>query len=313
MVLFSRFYAKLKNVLLADKATAPIFEVEGHHFSSLKLLHTDSRYPVSKAGLLSWKALMDDLPVKIYECFNETQAILIQQLSQEPTVKGYFPECFLRQKRFLVVEWVQGTALTWPAISRNPSILQQITRLQAGLHRCQATLDTMTNCHYLQFLKSRIEKFKGPLPINKAIQKIYYHLDESLPHMPQRISHPDITASNLVLDNDENDIKIIDNELLTRSSFYLFDLFNTHFSFRRIKRPEFQTDYLASYCREGGDLTALVEHAEAFSALWHLRMISTRLQRGKFSQALDLADNYTAGTGGQIHPMIYYAQGLYRQ
>jgi hypothetical protein len=45
---------------------------------------------LSKAGRLAWFALMNEQPVKIYECYSQSQAIFIEKVSNHPVLQVYF-------------------------------------------------------------------------------------------------------------------------------------------------------------------------------------------------------------------------------
>ena len=267
------------------------FELDGQLFSQPRLLPKTRASAENKAGLLSWLALMDRAPVKIYECCDESQAQFIKEISTNSPLKQYFPKCFMAVDKYLVVEWVQGKQLTWRWASKDERLLSEIAKLQALMHTFTMEAPQVSKCYYADLLRRRLAKFKGVFPIDEAIQEIYEILDEGIP-IEVRVSHPDVTAANLILENSTGMLKIIDNELMTQNSYYLLDLFNTHRSFGRLQNHLLQ-EYLSHYVQNGGKLTPLVEHERFFEAMWQLRLIGTALQAGHLHSAFELANKFT--------------------
>jgi len=245
---------------------------------------------------------MDEIPVKIYECYDESQALFIKEVSTNSPLTPYFPRCFMVIDKFLVAEWVRGEQVTWKWASKDERLLHEIAKMQALIHTSAIETPQITRCYYADFLRRRLAKFKGVFPIDEAMQKIYATFEEGTIPSEDRISHPDVTAVNLILENGTGMLKIVDNELMTQNTYYLFDLFNTHFSFGKQKNQLAQR-YLSYYLQSGGNLTSLVEHERFFGAMWHLRLIGSNLQSGDLQSAFKLAKAYVDHPT-EIHSLI---------
>lgn len=306
MFSFIRTLKRWGTLLVSDNQAVLSFEFDGRMFSQPRLQRRKLGRTASKAGRLSWVAFMDERPVKIYECHSEAQATFIQQVSEHPKLRNYFPTCLARTGVYLVVDWVQGSSLTWKQIRRDKNLLNQTAKIQATIHAQALEMPEAFGCYYMGFLKSRLQHFKGIFPIDDAIQKIYATLDGNTFLAEERISHPDLTADNLILENGTGALKIIDNELLTQNSYYLIDLFNTHKSFGQRLERELLEPYLVHYVENGGDLTLLAEHEQFFCALWYLRLIGSFLQAGTIGtieRAFRLAQEYVEGHE-KAHPLV---------
>jgi len=277
------------------------FELHGQLFSQPRLLPKKGASAENKAGLLSWLALMDGVPVKIYECHDESQALFIREISTNSPLKQYFPKCFKVIDKYLVVEWVLGKQVTWKWASKDERLLSKIAQMQVLMHTFAIEKPQISRCYYADFLRQRLAKFKGVFPIDEAIEEIYATLDEGTIPIEHRISHPDVTAANLILENGTGKLKIIDNEFMTQNGYYLFDLFNT-LNFGKL-RNQLVKEYLSHYVQNGGKLTSLVEHERFFEAMWQLRLVGTALQIGDLQSAFELTNRLTGGIG-ETHPLI---------
>ena len=278
------------------------FELNGHRFSQPRLFLKKGGSVGNKLGLSSWLVLMDEVPVKIYECHDESQALFIKEVSTSTPLTPYLPSCLMVIGKYLVVEWVRGKQVTWKWASKDEGLLSEIAKLQALIHRVEMKTPQITKCYYADFLKRRVAKYKGVFPIDEAIEEIYKTIDQGSLLDHDRISHPDVTGVNLILENKTGVPKIIDNELMTQNSYYLFDLFNTHGSFGK-QRDQLAERYLSHYLQSGGNLTPLVEHERFFEAMWYLRLIGTKLQSGSLRRAFALASAY-ADKPRETHPLI---------
>lgn len=283
------------------------FELEGRVFSKVSLFRKKSSGVLSKAGRLSWFALMDGEPVKIYECHSELQAVFIEKVSNLPMLRAYFPACLVRIGAYLVVRWVKGNPVTWHRALRDQDVLYRMAKMQAVIHghKIEGRMASST-FDYISYLRNRLQYYKGILPIDDALKRIDSSLHEASLTTTEHISHPDFTARNVIIEESSGDVKIIDNELLTQNQYYLFDLFNTHYSLDGILRNKILERYLIHYTASGGDLTDLVENERFFTALWYLRLIGSLLQGGPIGKAVKLSRHYAKGDV-EPHPLVRLA------
>lgn len=248
---------------------------------------------LSRAGLLSWEAHLDGHPVKIYECFSEQHAVFIEEISQYPLTKQFFPYCYGRQGCLIIAEWVHGQTVSWNKVRQNRELLRKIAHLQATLHTAslsdQKQIDSQL---YIDFLKNRWRRYQSVLPLDQAYQKASRVLETSPLETEARVAHADLTAANLILDHNTFTLKLVDNEFLFHHDYFLFDLFNTYRSLGRTLGAKLFDPYISYYQEYGGDLTLLRKHKQFFKALWYLREIGSHLQSGTYNRAHQLAQNF---------------------
>lgn len=301
---FNQAVRKLGSRLLFDQKEIYSFEVDGKVFSQPRLLYKDSGKTLSKAGRLAWFALMDDQMVKIYECYNESHAAFIEKVSSHPVLKLYFPACLLRVGPYLVVEWIEGKAITWQHALQDQNLLNRVAKMQALIHSYSLSLQHPSHTfNYMNYLKKRLFSFKGVLPIHDFTKMIFANLEDYAPMREEHISHPDLTAANLIEEKGTGRLKLIDNELLTQNNYFLIDLFNTHYNFSLKSKIDLLESYLASYKNNSGDLTPIFESKRFYGALWHLRLVGSLLQAGAIGKAYQLSRKYIDDSG-ETHPLI---------
>jgi len=276
------------------------FEVGTLTLSALRLLGT------SKVGHPSWIAQVDGQPVKIYECHNQVHAQFIEEVTTQPVLRDHMPKCLHRQGAYLIVEWVRGEPLTWEKVRHDPDILRRVARLQASFHSTQIS-SVSSSFDYKAYLKNRLERYVGVLPLDRLTKDTYAALDHDFLVSSNYLSHPDLTARNIVVEKGTGSLKLIDNELLTQNNYYLIDLFNTYWSFGKRLRSQLVEPYLVHYMESGGDLSYLIDHERFFNLLWHLRIIGSLLQAGKvhtIQEAFEVAQQDVEGDAQVTHPIV---------
>lgn len=243
---------------------------------------------LTKAGRLSYFAYMDNEPVKIYECYNDKHAHFIEQVSQQ--LKPHFPVCLYRINNFLIVEWVEGQPLSSKYVLKDKEILAKVAKMQAKLHNSelpQKEYECLGFDYIKDYLKERIYRYKGILPLDSTLDRCFEKIDDNIKSLPKdtfKISHPDLTFRNLILDRNNN-LKIIDNELLNYNKYFCIDLFNTYRGFE-LEDRELLQKYLKHYIKYGGNLDLLIDYKDFFIAVWSIRLIGTFLQSGNIDKAL---------------------------
>lgn len=140
------------------------------------------------------------------------------------------------------------------------------------------------------------------MPLKGVGEKMYTILEEGLPRMEPGISHPDLTASNMIVESGRGILKVVDNELLTRNSYYLIDMLNTYRSFER-SGGKVANEYIMRYQACGGNVTSLLTNHSFYVALWHLRVMGSSLEAGSIGYAVELSKKYTQDRVKK-HPFI---------
>ena len=181
----------------------------------------------SKIGNRSWKGCMDNRPVKIYQTFSPVHAEYVEQVSQDSVLCQYFPQVMRRWNEYLVVEWIAGKSLNAEKVVKNRALLQEMVGLQAAIHS-RTFPGTSGSFSYLSYLHDRLLRYIGPFVQSDGICQIIDLIQNHAPgQLDACVSHPDVTPNNLVIEETSGRLKLVDNEALTQSWYYLIDLFNT--------------------------------------------------------------------------------------
>ena len=262
---------------------------EGFSFKCLKPLAKKNTF-LNRAGLVGFYGeLKTGEKVKIYECVSSEQAKFIQEVTSSPEMAKYFPTVYFIENRFLVCEWKEGETLTWKKIFSDENILSQLAQMQVDFHSCQSLSEK--NNVYLHLLRNRFFKYKGVLDFDEFFAKVSHYLNGSEGEEPFGISHPDITDRNLIF-SDKGTLVSIDNETLGYNTYFLYDLFETFNSVKQPLYPEFFNRYLKRYHDLGGVLDDLFKQPGKYEAIYYLRHVGNKLQRGDYPKASDLSRQY---------------------
>jgi len=280
------------------------FEFNGKVFSHPSLKWKDKGNYINKAGKLSWLAEMDGVPVKIYECFNNTQAEFIEYISNHKFYGTHFPTCFMRDGVYIIAKWVEGTQLTWKQMTKDKSLLNEFSNMQVFFHSYKVNVIKFKECfNYISYIKDRLYRFKSIFPLDEPINKLLKIIDNYSLELEVCLSHPDLTPRNVILEQSTGLLKIIDNELMTINNYYYIDIFNTLFNIDPKIGSDILESYLECYERNGGNLNILLVNEEFFYAVWNIRLLGTLLQKGSFDDAFYLAKNIIEEKS-DVHPIM---------
>lgn len=277
-----------------NRDQAICFEVDGKPVSEIR------QFKISKPGNIIYVGRLETRRVKICQTFNITHARFIQRVCELPEVQDYFPRVLYRKDQYIIVEWIDGKPLTLTSLVAKPQLLEQLVRIQATLHT-QQLRDEEPAFDYVQFLEKRLHQFRAILPLSDSLKQILETVHNITPSAISRLSHPDVTPSNIVIQKGSGKLKLVDNELLTQSPCYLIDLFNTYYSLRYPR--QLGRRYIALYSQYAPNLQLLEGWESYLLALWGLRLIGALFQSGKFARAYQLASQITAGEFDD-HPII---------
>lgn len=294
---------RIKRIVLKEKSGIDV-EIYGNNIQKLNIMRKKNGRVYSKAGTIYWRGELNKKKVKIFECNTEEQAALIQILSEEKYLKNYLPTCYLRIKNILIVEWVEGKQLNWRKIYKDKDVIKEVVAIQNYFHNFYiGNLQGKKVFDYKYYLKKRLLKFTSILPIQDFIERSFTIIEDYDHNENQRISHPDLTAGNLIIEPITKSIKIIDNELLTQNSYNLIDLFNTVYSFGTYTN-KLLYPYLDQYRNKGGNIEEIRENKEFYESLWYVRLIGSLLENGnikgayKYYKQLEFKQN--------VHPIFDY-------
>jgi thiamine kinase-like enzyme len=232
---------------------------------------------------MSWKGVINNTIVKIFEANTEENANNIARIISLPEVMEFFPRLFFQKGNYLIVEWVEGICLDKLIQSDRQMYIKKIYEFQVRLHQTKYQPTQPCTFDYIDYLISRYKKFGGPfIQDNPDIRDLPEKFAQFAP-AENRLFHLDITPVNIVItQNDE--LKIIDNELLGYGPYYPFDFFNTYHSLQFVNGSQ---DYLELI--QGGSKEVIhwiQENEDLVMSIWNLRILGGSMQSSKSLRAL---------------------------
>lgn len=281
-----------------NRNQAVCFEVDGKSISEVR------QFRISKPGNIIYGGKLGTQRVKICQTFNAAHARFIQHVYELPKMHGYFPRVLHRKDQYIIVEWIDGKPLTVVSLVAKPQLLEQLVRMQATLHT-QQLHNEEPGFDYVEFLEKRLHQFRAILPLPDSLKQILETVHNVTPSAISRLSHPDVTPSNIVIQKGSGKLKLVDNELLTQSPYYLIDLFNTYYSLRHPRQLGMQ--YVALYRQYVPNVQLLESWDSYLLALWGLRLVGALFQAGKLARAYRVASQIAAGEFDD-HPIVRMIQ-----
>ena len=232
---------------------------------------------ITKAGRISLLGtLANGSKVKIYQSFNENQIKLRKELGEKLKREDVLlPKVILSDENFIVEEWILGKTFDKLKINSIDKYSFKLIKFFEMIHFDKVFIDiakTTGNsfCYLSDYLLIRLNPWKKWLPVEELLKKWEASNKETEDSLESRISHPDISLSNLILDKNEK-IYIIDNELIGSGKGWILDQKNSFFR-NKIANPSFSPEVRNFY-----------------ELSWKLRLVGSALDSGDFSRAERMA------------------------
>ena len=232
---------------------------------------------ITKAGRISFRGtLPNGKKVKIYQSFNKNQIKLRKKLGERfQTGDVLFPKIILNDENFIVEEWIIGKTFDKLKTKSIDQYSLKLIKFLEMIHFDKVFTDIAKNtgnsfCYLSDYLFIRLKPWQQWLPVEELLEKWQASGMEIKNIIESRISHPDLSLSNLILDKDEK-IYIIDNELIGTGKGWLLDEKNSFFR-NKITKPSFSPAV-----------------KNFFELSWKLRLVGSALDSGDFSRAERMA------------------------
>lgn len=273
-----KYFIQSKNYKI-NKILPSYLCVGNTHISGLKALGSGMFKPaITKAGQLSLQGKMpDNRRVKIQSCFRPSQIPLRLELERlQPNLPIKFPRVVSYDEFLLVEEWIDGTPLNkLPSTkalsyaSRLYDLLNQFQNDPSLVALAQNHLNSF--CYLNDYLISRLNVWSHWQPVKALIEELRKSENSVAGSLPNFLSHPDLSLSNLILEHSTDKLYVIDNELFGVGQSWVIDGKN-------------------SFCKESYKINSLDTLSQRFASLsWKCRLVGSALDAGDFERAERLA------------------------
>ncbi len=233
---------------------------------------------VTKAGRISLAGTLNNgKKVKVYESSNPNQIklrkILGDQLNNEDIL---LPSILTYDENFIVEEWIGGTSFSQLKPKFLNEYSEKFINFMNKIHydikfNKIADLYQDSFCYLSDYLVMRLKPWQNWAPVRTLLEEWEKSNLETEQLIKARISHPDLSLSNIILSQD-NRIYIVDNELIGSGKGWLLDERNSFFR-EKVISPKFRNPT-----------------KNFFELSWKLRLVGSAIDQGDFYRAERMAD-----------------------
>lgn len=270
MDLFSALLSKNKKykVYIPSK-----IRVGKKYINNLKPLGGMFKPAITKAGRLSLSGYSEEgEKVKIYKSFNPDQIKLRRAIGDYLKNENVlFPNVIASDDNFIVEKWIDGQSFSKMKKNLIEKDTLNVINFLKKIHFAPEFLDLAKKhknsfCYLHDYLIVRLKPWCQWGPVENLLEE-WNKLNIATNYKIQsKISHPDLSLSNLILGND-NKVYIVDNELLGVGKGWLLDQKNSFFR-SQVDIPELEPICHRFYCIS-----------------WKLRLVGSALDSGDFARA----------------------------
>jgi len=277
--LFRTILGKIVNGLISMKQKQMDFPISGKisvgdkQVTCLTPLGGYHRAGISKVGRLSFRGLCDGRKVKIYSFFSKRQMALRVAVQNLCFNDFGFPEIISVDDNLIIEEWVYGT----PVHTLNSSARFHVAGVVAAFlqaNREQPAVIDLVETHrgafcYLQdYLLLRLGVWLYLDEVRQFALSWLKDYDDLRSELPEYLSHPDLSQTNLIIEKNSGRVISVDNELLGVGPGWILDWYNS--------------------CLGKWNITACgLENIPAsfLENTWRLRLLGSALDAGDFTRA----------------------------
>ena len=251
--------------------------------------HPDKSF--NKIGRLSLKGVHKNKKVKIFECYNNAHANFLRAVMCHPLYAEFFPKVYGVQGSIIISEWVDGQTLEARHVRNDEAALKKIEHFFEVIHGDIppeiAKLDYGFD-YSKDFLETRFTHCCHTLGLHDFCERVLLSVNKAYEKSSVQLSHSDISPQNILITQDNAQLKIIDNELMGMSSFHHFDLINLSY-FLADKKTEPPEHEKKLYEDTRNALSCLNE--EDVMNIWLMRHIGAKFQSGQIKAVISFAEN----------------------
>jgi hypothetical protein len=255
--------------------------VNGKAITDLVPLGGYRQLGITKAGRASFSGLFEGKRVKVYSAYSADHADLRADLESTALGRQFFPRLIMSDKTHMVEEWIDGLPLQKIDRSLFERAAGEIKRFLSECRNGEelirlAAHHTGAFCYFQDYLIKRLEPWCVLDFVRQFILSWQNAYDRVKDKIEVRLSHPDLSESNILLEKKTGRFVVIDNELLGVGHGWILD-----------RRNSFLKDFSADI---EAQLNGEIEKGFVNES-WKLRLIGSALDAADFERAYMIAVN----------------------
>ncbi len=255
-------------ITVSGKVVADLVPLGGYHQPG-----------ITKVGRQSFSGVCEGRKVKVYSVHSAAQAALRVAFQGTQFGRRYFPEIVTYDQKYIVEEWIEG--IPFKKLDK-PLQKQGLMEIKRFLSQCGeseeliqlAAAHTGAFCYFRDYLVKRLEPWKLLDSVREFLGVWQDAYEKATNFIPSRLSHPDLSANNILLENKTGRVVVVDNELLGVGPGWILDGRNSVLN-------EFTPVALGYETSQ--------ETTDFLELSWHLRWLGTALDAGDFSLGYSVA------------------------
>lgn len=189
---------------------------------------------VTKAGRLSFAGLCEGRKVKVYSAFSTAQVALRLAVQKHSFPGCVFPQIIATDGLLVVEAWVEGEAVASLPDAQRLEAADAVSSFLISVQTDPALLALAREyagsfCYLNDYLLKRLGVWRYWDEVGTFIQQWSgeYQALQSAEVIPHFLSHPDLSAANLIRERETGRWVIIDNELLGVGPGWILDAQNS--------------------------------------------------------------------------------------
>ena len=255
--------------------------VNGKVITALVPLGGYRQMGITKAGRVSFSGLFEGKKVKVYSSYSTNHSKLRVRLESTNLGQRFFPRLLISDNNHIVEEWIDGlpvekldSALSQCAAEEMKSFLSECQDSEELIQIAEQHLGAF--CYFQDYLIKRIE----PWCVLDFVREFKLSWQEKYERVKNeikvRLSHPDLSVRNVLLETKSRRFVVIDNELVGIGHGWILDGRNS----------------LLKNFTEESEIPAQLGIEKGFvNESWKLRLIGSALDASDFDRAYRLAVN----------------------
>lgn len=228
---------------------------------------------ITKVGRLSLSGYVGEQKVKVYTAHSEKHAQLLRHIHSLNFSSCQLAPLITTEGRLIVEAWVAGEAVDnlkggsrQQAHDQVSSFLSELATQSLHTKSLNSVRDEF--CYLQNYLVERLSEWRYHREVGSFLDEWLEDYQVLQPTLEKRITHPDLSARNLIVDSSTGCVRIIDNELLGYGHGWILDWQNSLLSKSGAERLKVDTDVLRPFIEK----------------TWRLRQLGSALDEGRFDK-----------------------------